>query len=94
MKCRCRCRCRILYTALSRSIPQPPLNDWGPLGVCGVGWGVPWGVLSAVAGTPTYLPQNDPPVVPIILNTMCEFFEQIIPPPWGGGGSGPAARKD
>ena len=65
-----------------------PLNFLGPRGWGEGGWG-PWGGLGrpvGVTGTPTYVPQNDPFVALIILNThMWALQKKFIH--WGSGPS-------
>ena len=63
--------------------PTSPPNFFGPVGG-GLKW--PWG--GGVPGTPTYIPQNDPLVTLIILNTYVGFVKQKLP----SGGPVPAAR--
>ena len=59
-------------------------SPFGPLGRGGGGaWGGPGGHWAAVPGTPTHVPQNDPLVALIILNT--HFLKKKKKPfsPWG-----------
>ena len=54
--------------------PPPPPKLFGPCGGRGLSWGS-WGrPVGGVPGTPTHIPQNDPPVALIVLNTHMRGF--------------------